>query len=118
MRNFIERLEKYFRGRFLTVIYFKLLKWFSECKECYDGYFYPQYGVAPHTHVFKKEYLENFIGSTRIRPKPEWPDNYDDVDDGCGVYYCPNPNCKNNISNKTEKKIIPEIQKFIDDSSF
>jgi len=101
MRQLIERLEKYIKPGIMTNIYFWLLRLFSKCKICYDGYFYPQYGVAPHRHNFKN-YLgtNSFFGTTRIKDKKEWPDNYDDVDDGCGVYYCTNPKCKNHISNK------------------
>lgn len=66
---------------------------FFRCHECFDGYYYPSYGVAPHWHDIKQ--TGSFIGSTRLYDKSEWPDNYDDVDDGCGTYYCPNPKCIN-----------------------
>lgn len=59
------------------------------CKHCdMDGdCVYPMYGLAPHDHVG-----ENIIGSTKIRPKDEWPDNFveDGESPGCGVYTsCP-----------------------------
>ena len=68
-----------------------LLKLFSKCKICCDGIYYPVYGVAPHKHNLRK--TGSFIGSTEILPKDEWPENYVDYDDGCGVYYCENPEC-------------------------
>jgi hypothetical protein len=98
---FLRNIEFIFRGQLLTIFYFTLLKLFSKCKVCYDGYFYPDYGVAPHKHDFTK--TGSFIGSTELLPKDQYPDNYDDVDKGWGIYYCTNPNCKNNIKNKENK---------------
>jgi hypothetical protein len=57
-------------------LYYWMLKRLSKCKTCLDGICFPIYGTCP------KEKKEN------------WPDNYDDVDRGCGVYYCPEKNCK------------------------
>jgi hypothetical protein len=78
-------------------------KWIRLCKKidaglhggdpCYD--IYPYYGVGPHVHEGVD--LENpitIISSTRMLPKEEWPDNYDDCDDGCGMWYCPDKKCK------------------------
>jgi len=74
-------------------IYMSIIGIFFKCHECYDGYYYPSYGVAPHWHDITK--TGSLIGSTELYDKKEWPENYDDVDDGCGVYYCPNKNCEN-----------------------
>jgi hypothetical protein len=97
-RQWIETKEKYFKGNFLTIIYFKLLFLSSKCKDCLDGYYYPQYGIAPHRHNIMK--TGSFVGSTELKDESEWPDNYNDVDDGQGVWYCPNIECKNNINKK------------------
>ena len=62
-----------------------LLRFLSKCKVCCDGMYYPQYGVAPHCH---DKQLRSYL-----LPEKEWPENYDDVDNGCGVYYCPVKKC-------------------------
>ena len=80
-------------GKLSIRFYFFLLKLFSDCKTCYDGYFFPHYGMAPHSHNLSK--TGSFIGSTEIKDKPEWPDNFiEDKDaEGCGTYWCPNKKC-------------------------
>lgn len=78
-------------------------KWIRFCKKidavvhrgdpCYD--IYPYYGVGPHVHEgFDPEDPITIIGSTRMLPKEEWPDNYVDTDDGAGMWYCPDKKCK------------------------
>jgi len=49
---------------------------------------FPQYGVAPHTHDLSSG---SFIGSTRVTPKSEWPPNFTEDPEvpGCGTYECP-----------------------------
>ncbi len=60
----------------------------AKCKnpDCAD--IYPHYGVAPHTHDLSGG---SFIGSTRTKPKDQWPENFveDAEAEGCGTYYCP-----------------------------
>jgi len=68
---------------------------FFRCHECYDGYYYPQYGTAPHTHGIEKAGEGRIALTTRINDKATWPDEYDDVDDGCGIWYCRNAKCPN-----------------------
>lgn len=74
-------------------LFFKLLKLFSKCKECYDGYFHPYYGLAPHDHPFDDK-GRIIIGGTIIRPKSKWPDNFEEDPEvpGLGTYHC--PKCK------------------------
>jgi hypothetical protein len=74
-------------------LYYWLLKRLSKCKTCLDGVIFPQYGVAPHTHNLIRT-NGSFIGSTELIPKAKWPENYVDYDEGCGVYYCPEKECK------------------------
>lgn len=47
------------------------------------------YGVAPHDHVIYGE-GEDFICTTKIRKKKDWPNNYipDKEDERCGIYLC------------------------------
>jgi hypothetical protein len=47
---------------------------------------FPMYGAAPHIHVG-----ERYIGSTRLLPRSEWPDNFEEDPDckGLGTYWCP-----------------------------
>ncbi|MCP4153040.1 MAG: hypothetical protein GY757_35235 [bacterium] len=100
IRNFLKRHEfcAGFKNRrvsnFLTVFYFELLKIFCDCKECWDGYFFPYDGLAPHRHD-----LPNGKFSTTIEPKIEWPDNFKEEERGYGVYYCTNKDCENHIDN-------------------
>jgi len=60
------------------------------CEHCEipgEGCAYPYYGLAPHTHVG-----DRLIGSTKLKPKAEWPDNFceDGEVPGCGIYtHCP-----------------------------
>jgi hypothetical protein len=65
------------------------MKKMDECKNeaCLAGY-YPQYGLAPHSHDLSSG---SFIGSTRIKERSEWPKNFkeDPESPGCGVYVCP-----------------------------
>lgn len=68
-----------------TVMYYILLGLFSKCKECYDGVMFPIYGTCP------------------CGEKKTWPENYDDVDHGCGTYYCPDESCKFSKKNQHEK---------------
>ena len=64
------------------------------CEFCDDGEghcVYPYYGVAPHTHEFPKEWMSDpmaVIGSTRVLPREQWPNNFREDADcaGCGVY--------------------------------
>ncbi|MBK7366129.1 MAG: hypothetical protein IPI97_14525 [Nitrosomonas sp.] len=53
-----------------------------------DCEWFPFYGVAPHTHQLNNG---SFIGSTRIKPKEEWPKSFieDKQEPGLGTYYCP-----------------------------
>lgn len=48
---------------------------------------FPYYGLAPHTHDLS---ARSYIGSTRILPQTEWPENFEGSDDeeeeGYGVY--------------------------------
>lgn len=69
------------------------------CKYCDDGEggsVFPYYGLAPHKHDMSKG---TFIGSTRIEPKSEWPENFEpdpETEGGSGTYvYC--PICKEGI---------------------
>lgn len=64
-----------------------------KCEECKKTGVYPYYGVAPHVHNLNK--TGSFIGSTILLDKEKYPDNYDDIDNGCGIYYCPNEKCEN-----------------------
>lgn len=83
--------NKYIHWRILKI----LIELCFKCSECWDGEFWPQYGIAPHHHYF---YVDkngrNRLGKKDI-PKSEWPEEYDDCDDGAGVYWCPNPKCVN-----------------------
>ena len=73
--------------------------------KCPDGYIiggqkykecpYPYYGVAPHIHDIERTGL--IFGSTVIKPKEQWPDNFkqDPDSEQCGMYLCPyNQVCK------------------------
>jgi hypothetical protein len=74
--------------RFFMWIRFKILR----VDACWD--IYPYYGVGPHVH--EGVILHGpvtFIGSTRMLPKEEWPDNYVDTNVGCGMWYCPDKKC-------------------------
>lgn len=59
----------------------------------YEGHeFYPQYGIAPHTHDIGKDPKNiSFIGSTVMKPRKEWPPNFteDPEEPGLGTYQCP-----------------------------
>lgn len=67
-----------------------------EADKAFNGtYIYPYYGVAPHRHKVVPGCPVTMIGSTVMYPEDEWPSNYEDVDDGCGVWYCPNKDCCN-----------------------
>lgn len=68
------------------------------CKENPD--IYPYYGVAPHIHDLTK--TGSIIGSTVLLNKKDYPDNYDDVDNGCGIYYCENKECENSKEQQNE----------------
>jgi len=63
------------------------------CEHCDWGdgtCFYPEYGVAPHTHNL--DAASGWIGSTRLMPKELWPANFreDPEAPGCGTYtHCP-----------------------------
>lgn len=83
-------------------LYCFLFKLLSKCKECLDGIIYPTYGIAPHIHDLSL--TSSFIGSTKIISQKEWPENYDDVDNGCGVYYCTDKNCTYSKENQTKEK--------------
>lgn len=67
------------------------------CKKHDD--IYPEYGLAPHYHDLAK--TGSIIGSTKFLPREGWPDNFveDEEDPGCGVYFCPNPECENSKHN-------------------
>lgn len=81
---------------------YRLLRLFSKCKICCDGIYYPNYGVAPHVHDLS--ITGSFIGSTKIIDKKEWPENYDDCDNGCGVYYCEDSKCYNSKENSLKRR--------------
>lgn len=74
----------------------------DECSECVEWGCFPCYGVAPHKHVGLTDDHSSIFGSTRIIPKNEWPDNFEEDPDapGCGTYYCKDQNCSNHIKNK------------------
>ena len=76
----------------------------TKCRECADGYFYPQYGVAPHRHNLMR--TGSLIGSTEVLTKDKWPDNFIEDKDapGCGTFYCPNPDCKNSYGKTMERQ--------------
>lgn len=66
------------------------------CPVCDDGEgscVFPYYGVAPHAHAFTNpDSHMGWIGSTRVLPKDQWPENFEEDPDcpGCGSYlYCP-----------------------------
>ncbi|WP_295537894.1 hypothetical protein [uncultured Pseudacidovorax sp.] len=66
------------------------------CECCDDGEGYcvfPYYGVAPHTHAVSDPGNPlGWIGSTRLLPKEQWPENFREDPDcpGLGVYLrCP-----------------------------
>jgi hypothetical protein len=63
------------------------------CQHCDDGdglSCFPMYGVGPHRHEMLTK-TSPIIGSTRLLPESEWPDNYREDPDcpGCGTYWCP-----------------------------
>ena len=74
------------------------------CAQCDDGdgnCAYPYYGVAPHTHALPTPtHPTDWIGSTRLLPRDQWPTNFrpDDDSDECGTYthclHCGAPNVK------------------------
>lgn len=102
---FIMKLERFARGRVLVSLWYWLLGLFSECKECYDGLFYPSYGTAPHVHDFSK--TGSFIGSTVILPKEKWPENYEPdlyYNGESGTYWCPNKNCRESKENSIKRR--------------
>jgi len=50
---------------------------------------YPYYGLAPHVHELGYHKGKKTICiSTKILKK-HWPKNYEDTDDGAGVWHCP-----------------------------
>ena len=51
--------------------------------------YFPSYGVAPHDHNLEK--TGSFIGSTELKDKAEWPENFKEDPEcpGLGVYLCP-----------------------------
>lgn len=93
MYSLVRKLEFICKGQVLTKLWFFLLEKVSKCKTCYDGYIYPQYGMAPHKHDLK--ITGNIIGSTVLDKRKEWPKYF--VEDkncpGCGMWYCSNKNC-------------------------
>lgn len=103
IRDIVQKHEKLFRGRILTEIYFRLLKWSSQCKDCFDGYFYPMYGMAPHRHTVMDK---GVMITTWINDTKTWPKNFveDEPGYGQGVWYCPNEKCKNSIDAATGQK--------------
>lgn len=70
-----------------------------DCKECADGYFFPDYGPAPHDS-FRWGPDGPAIG-TFYRPKEQWPLNYKPGknEEREGLWFCPNPRCPNHINN-------------------
>jgi hypothetical protein len=70
------------------------------CRDGAGGCIYPYYGVAPHKHNLAKT-GGDFIGSTEIEPRSEWPANFVEDEPGaeCGVYthclYCGAPTYPN-----------------------
>ena len=85
---------KWFKAQWNKFMWYWFVYRGTKCKKCADGYFYPQYGLAPHIHVGEDHVI---FGSTRILPRDRWPENFvEDKDDpGCGIYYCPNKSCRN-----------------------
>lgn len=77
------------------------------CPQCDDGEgvcVFPYYGVAPHTHETSDfnvvTHPSDWIGSTRMLPREQWPANFrpDDDSDECGMYthclHCGAPNVR------------------------
>lgn len=94
----------------------KTLKWFlseikyffigltKKCKVCFDGEFYPHYGLAPHIHNIEKFNNNDYVMTTTITG--ELPENFV-PDEGCkthGVWYCENQKCKNHKDNYQNSK--------------
>ena len=54
---------------------------------------YPYFGVGPHVHVGLTSDPSSIIGSTRMLPREEWPDNFEECPAegwaGLGMWYCP-----------------------------
>jgi hypothetical protein len=70
--------------RFFMWVRFKILR----VDACWD--IYPYYGVGPHKHL-----VDPGVSFSTIKtPKEEWPGNYVDTDDGCGMWYCPDKKCR------------------------
>lgn len=65
------------------------------CQHCDDGdgdCFFPHYGVAPHAHYMDPDLPGDFVGTTKLFPKDQWPANFkeDPEAPGCGTYtFCP-----------------------------
>lgn len=61
-----------------------------KCKHC--GGQGSWYGMAPHKHNIKK--TGSIIGSTEVKPKKDWPENFweDPEAPGCGIFSCPKCN--------------------------
>ena len=81
-------------GKLPVHFFFFLLEYFSQCKSCLDGYYWPQYGVAPHRHDLSGG---SIFGSTRVLEKNQWPEHFEEDPEapGCGTWYCENKECKN-----------------------
>jgi hypothetical protein len=75
----------------------KIKNIFKKCKFCYDGEFYPYYGLAPHQTTYSVfEHKESEIKTVYI-DKLYWPENFVESRDepGFGMYFCPNKKCVN-----------------------
>ena len=97
INKIIRRLE----GKIPNNLWFYLMELTCKCKYCLDGYLYPQYGMAPHSHnIPDLKSLVGFIGSTEINDKSEWPDYFvEEKDYGQGVWWCKDRKCYYGINN-------------------
>lgn len=70
-----------------------------KCWTCMDGYLYPEYGLAPHSH-------NESLGNTGFLEREDWPIYFEpDLDaDGkplnIGIYHCPKFGCEYGIKSK------------------
>lgn len=84
MKDFLRRLVLKEIIPIPAGLYYFLLGLLSKCKKCYDGVIFPNYGKCQGE-------------------KEDHHDNYDDIDNGCGIYYCPNKDCKYSKKNQYKK---------------
>jgi len=103
-------MNKHTPGRWIYNKWIDFTWWWNvyrgtKCRQCADGYFYPMYGMAPHNHNVVR--AGGFIGSTEIKDKHEWPNNFieDEPGAGQGMWFCPNPECPNSRKRATGQSI-------------